>query len=648
MSISGLITQPRKSIPLVSIISFCIIIGICAGSASLLSGFLRNNLLQRDAVVTQELVQSIAYAQNVTGYFNEPADSRNGAMLEAFFQHITQLPDVLRTNVFARDGRVRWSSEQELVGKRFEDNDELFQALSGELVIETGEVEEQQYKSEHVPFAWRIDQWFVESYIPIRDRGLVVGVVELYKVPRTLSETIANSTLIVWASVLLAGILFYAVLFWLATGRSGPAVADDLPASAAESAGTGSGDHGGGDANATDDDGSHDTVVRPINGVDTVQINPPGDTGTQPSIPVNDGREDQTGDTKRQHAYPPLRWTAALVVLAAALFGPVALGVGVLYIYGVADEAPLSGIIDPQRQSPLAFSASLAAALISGPSSATEPVDSQHEVSTDAPTQPVETVAETVAETTVAAAAAPITPISPEPIASARSATTGPVATKAIAATDTAAELLFWESVKNGNEIAPYQAYLDQFPQGTFAGLAKLNIQKIELQLRGEVKTLLVKARQAFERRALTTPADDNAVRWAEAVLLLDPNNVAARGVIASVIDTYLHWTTQARESGNRDQATNFLQKARSLDSYATAEQLTVVHVLDQALQPASTSSQPRLERRSTPRADPAPRRDSTDSQSDSASKKLFQRLAEQEEQRAVDRENALRGYSSR
>lgn len=40
------------------------------------------------------------------------------------------------------------------------------------------------------------------------------------------------------------------------------------------------------------------------------------------------------------------------------------------------------------------------------------------------------------------------------------------------------AEIIFWESIKDSKEPAMYKEYLRQFPEGIFAGLAKLNSQK--------------------------------------------------------------------------------------------------------------------------------------------------------------------------
>jgi len=41
-------------------------------------------------------------------------------------------------------------------------------------------------------------------------------------------------------------------------------------------------------------------------------------------------------------------------------------------------------------------------------------------------------------------------------------------------------EITFWNSVKDSDDPAMLQAYLDQFPKGTFAALAKIKLKKAQ------------------------------------------------------------------------------------------------------------------------------------------------------------------------
>jgi signal transduction histidine kinase len=210
------ISKPYNLLRSFSILSLLSIVAISATSAALLARFLRENLLQRDAVVTMEFVQSIAQAQNTSVYFTEQDYAMGKAPLTDFFARIVHMPDVVRANVYSRQRTILWSNEEHLIGKRFvDDNPELDRALAGELALETGQVKH-SVKTEHILFSPEVDE-FVENYIPIHDPrdGAVVGVVEIYKLPRVLMQTIAKGNRLVWLNALLGGGLIYGALFWI-------------------------------------------------------------------------------------------------------------------------------------------------------------------------------------------------------------------------------------------------------------------------------------------------------------------------------------------------------------------------------------------------------------------------------------------------
>jgi len=208
-------SKPFNLLRSLSILSLLSIMTISAVSATLLARFLRENLLQRDAVVTMEFVQSIAQAQNTSVYFTEQDYAKGKEPLTDFFTRIAHMPDVVRANVYSRQRAILWSNEENLIGKHFtDDNPELDQALAGQLALETGQVS-YPAKTEHILFAPEIDQ-FVENCIPIHDsQGNVVGVVEIYKLPRVLMQTIAKGDRLVWLSALMGGLFIYGALFWI-------------------------------------------------------------------------------------------------------------------------------------------------------------------------------------------------------------------------------------------------------------------------------------------------------------------------------------------------------------------------------------------------------------------------------------------------
>ena len=99
-------------------------------TAVLLSNFIEARLLALDAQAARDFGQTVARAENLDG-LAERAGARISPQLAEYFSHVSQLPEIVRTNVYGRDRMVLWSSDPELVGRRFGDNDELDAALRG-------------------------------------------------------------------------------------------------------------------------------------------------------------------------------------------------------------------------------------------------------------------------------------------------------------------------------------------------------------------------------------------------------------------------------------------------------------------------------------------------------------------------------------
>jgi signal transduction histidine kinase len=200
-----------------SLLSFACIGVVSVVSSVLLSRFLTDKLLERDAGILMEVVQSLAEVQDMSAYFlGLPTDARD-RNLEEFFTHVASLPDVLRTNIYARDQKVIWSSDHALIGKHLGLNHELEEALEGKVAIESGVIGAQgDPKPEHLLLRGA-EPRFVENYLPVRlsSGGPVVGVVEVYRVPVGLFETINHGLQLVWAIALGGGLFLYVTLFWI-------------------------------------------------------------------------------------------------------------------------------------------------------------------------------------------------------------------------------------------------------------------------------------------------------------------------------------------------------------------------------------------------------------------------------------------------
>lgn len=195
------------------------LIAICLASvvsAALMSRFLTQRLLQRDAELTRDFIQNVVEIELGKGYSLDDPQARKG--LVAFLKHLAAMPDVARANVYGKDTTLLWSSENRLdQGKKYGDNPELSEALKGHLELESGEVGLNGLtKAEHF-YLGKSRMRFVEMYIPMRDVGTneVLGVVEVYRIPNALTQAINAGTALTWMISIGVGLFLYLVLFWI-------------------------------------------------------------------------------------------------------------------------------------------------------------------------------------------------------------------------------------------------------------------------------------------------------------------------------------------------------------------------------------------------------------------------------------------------
>jgi two-component system sensor histidine kinase HydH len=184
-------------------------------TAYALSRFLTDRMLERDAQITMEFIQSLARIQNADRLFTAQEEVNSGTDIGEFFLHISSMPDVLRANIFDTRSRILWSSNPELTGRTFRDNPELDEALEGKLAVQFGLVGEGQPKPEHLRLQDAV--YFVENYVPVYDHASnrVIGVVEIYRVPTQLFETIHDGHKLIWLAASFGGALLFLTLFWL-------------------------------------------------------------------------------------------------------------------------------------------------------------------------------------------------------------------------------------------------------------------------------------------------------------------------------------------------------------------------------------------------------------------------------------------------
>ena len=207
-----------RSFALTSLVVMIIIGGI---AGTIFGRYMTQSLLARDAEVSQAFLQSMTEVEGGAKLFRDRIEGMNYLRPEETFdlpelvQHIATMPGVVRANLYSDSGEVIWSTQPNLVGKHFEGNDDLDQALAGKRYFELKGIKEGQ-KAEYADFPSDVTK-MVENYLPIIDEetGTTAAVVEIYKAPKTLFDTIDYAVMLVWICVVGATLFLYSSLFWI-------------------------------------------------------------------------------------------------------------------------------------------------------------------------------------------------------------------------------------------------------------------------------------------------------------------------------------------------------------------------------------------------------------------------------------------------
>lgn len=203
--------QPRFNIfhrfLLITVLSVSII-GLV--QAVLLSRSMVADIIDRDARVTSLYVQSVVRNRWISGL------PQSSGAYQTAYDEMAREAGVVRLKVYNSEGTIVWSDEPRLVGSNFADNKELQRALQGEVVVDLGlHKPEHQYEAERYR-----EERLLETYVPLfaENGGRVYGVVETYRIPHALFESIDYHRRLIWAVAAAAGLLLFLALAWLFRG----------------------------------------------------------------------------------------------------------------------------------------------------------------------------------------------------------------------------------------------------------------------------------------------------------------------------------------------------------------------------------------------------------------------------------------------
>jgi len=222
--------QPAKPFDLLrwfSIASLVALVPVAAATAAIMSHYIADQVLQRDALLTAKFIQNCIAVEsmelggiNLVPYLDprvEPGAAVDRTALargrREVFEHLETLPDALLTNIYARDRMIVWSTNKKLVGTYSRDDKELEEAFATSLEVARHSSSEISVRHDR-QFSVPAREFFVENYIPLRDvQGQVVAMVEVYKEPDGVTSAIRTGQLLVWTITIVGGVLVYLALF---------------------------------------------------------------------------------------------------------------------------------------------------------------------------------------------------------------------------------------------------------------------------------------------------------------------------------------------------------------------------------------------------------------------------------------------------
>lgn len=187
------------------------ILGVSYAASHYVRGQLTQRLLAQEGLVKQEFLESILAAEeSADTMFVSPAPS---PALQSFAAHVRSLPGIVRANIYSPDGVIRHSTDANLVGVHFSDNEELAQAFEGRIIsaIESGG---EQGKAEHLALNQMPGEALIEAYIPVRDSSAkVAAVVEFYRKEGWIGGAVAEAERGIWLTGFASGAILLALWF---------------------------------------------------------------------------------------------------------------------------------------------------------------------------------------------------------------------------------------------------------------------------------------------------------------------------------------------------------------------------------------------------------------------------------------------------
>jgi two-component system NtrC family sensor kinase len=199
-----------------SVLSFLCILSVIAAVCVSGAAVLGRHLVQHDATLVAELA-GLLVTRNVPAETFRQSQLAAASLFDAALTEFARTEHIKRLIVYDAEGRVLWSDDTALIGRRISDNKSLAVALRGDITAHilgpgtTGH--EGSLRS-----VTRLE----EVYVPVRYPGdpRIVGVLEIYRDPPAFFAALDRGRGVVWILGGAGGLLLYVALFVIVRNAS--------------------------------------------------------------------------------------------------------------------------------------------------------------------------------------------------------------------------------------------------------------------------------------------------------------------------------------------------------------------------------------------------------------------------------------------
>jgi diguanylate cyclase (GGDEF)-like protein/PAS domain S-box-containing protein len=198
-----------------------IVVGMAFMASEIVAGQLRESATESARQNVEAIVRG--YVDPTIAEDDLDLGAQADPQVAAQLDRLTASGDILRINIWSRDGRVVYSTEEELRGERFSIDEDLVTAFGGESVATyEGHAEGADVHEEEEPGQNEPADLVLEVYVPIRGAtdGNPFGVYEVYEDAKPIEDRVNAGKNEVFLVALIAAFGLLTVLFFAFAGSS--------------------------------------------------------------------------------------------------------------------------------------------------------------------------------------------------------------------------------------------------------------------------------------------------------------------------------------------------------------------------------------------------------------------------------------------